>query len=563
MRRAVAVLVLVLAAAPAARGREAAGSVATEFPIAAYRLHDLDGDGAAELVLVGTEGTVRVWRASDDGALSGPFGDLVLPDPKRSLLWIGDPGGSAAAASLVVLSSTGVSIHPLGEDGGFSAKGRRTARRASFRLRVGAPVFSEILRDVNGDGRPDLIVPGTGDRIPQDAEQCQIWLNRGPRSESSPVPVFQQTATVRSVLKDSRETGGTAISDRLENSFRIPDLDFRDVNGDGRQDLIVVDGDKRGFHLQTEDGSIPNEPDVRLDLSIFRDTTPEGSIRPGHVLAGGDDAQLTTTDLDADGIPDYLIAHRRKIWVFHGSRDGPSFTEPWTILRVTEDVSALLVLPLDGDDRPDLLILRVMIPSVASIVSGLLSELSVEISARGYAGRDSDRVFSQKPDWSGSLTVVLPDVIGMLRDPGALLGKFQDTASRFRRTAFGDFDGDGARDVAMVSEDETRVDLWLLAEGAMGEAEISGLRGLFFSEEDREWDLEKVLEWLGNVARERARRLTGEREPDLAFPLRPESAWEILGFTSADTDGDGADEVVIVYRNRETDRGQVDVLRRN
>lgn len=574
MKPACALLLLLAAAAgvparaadPEPAGRlERAATVDAGFPVAAWRLADTDGDGTEDLLLVGREGEVRVWHRRAEGnagsaGLAGPFGDLKLPSPARSLLWLGEVAGDGGRPELAVLSPVGLTLYAAGEDGGFSGEGTKVARVPGFRLRVGRPVFSEILRDVNGDGRPDLLVPGTGAvRGVTEAESwCQIWV----RAEGEE-PAFRRTATVNAVLRDSREVSGRAVSDRYESSFRVPPLDFVDVNGDGRLDLIVTNGDRRLFHLQKEDGSIPSAPDVELDLDRFRDTTAEATIRPGRVLAGGDDAQLTMTDLDADGIPDYLIAHRRKIWIFKGTRGGPEFDRtPDSILQVSEDISALLVLPLDEDGRPDLLLLRVMIPSVASIVSGLLSELEVEISASGYAGIPEGRTFSPKPVWKGALTVVLPDVIGILRDPGALFGKFEETVSGFRRAVRGDFDGDGVPDLAMLDEGETRVDLWLLAPGGPGEADASGLGGLFFGGGDRRWDVDQVLTWLGDRARERAKRLTGGRPPAASFPLRDAGRYRLAGLAAARVAGGAGEDLLLLYREDSgAEGGLVDVYR--
>ena len=54
-------------------------------------------------------------------------------------------------------------------------------------------------------------------------------------------------------------------------------------------------------------------------LEIFKDTTPRADLRPGRIWAGSDRTRYLSRDLDNDGVPDYVIAHRRKVWVFHGN----------------------------------------------------------------------------------------------------------------------------------------------------------------------------------------------------------------------------------------------------
>src|SRR5262249_52865781 len=153
-------------------------------------------------------------------------------------------------------------------------------------------VFAEIARDVNGDGRPDLVVPR--------GEDCELWLNSGVDPQTR-LPVFTRTASFHVALERSVATRAEALSDVLESSFRIPALRIEDVNGDGRRDLCVESGKTRTWSLQRADGSFPAEPDVTLDLSTFRDTTPEATVELGRTLAGGDDQRLETRDLDGDG----------------------------------------------------------------------------------------------------------------------------------------------------------------------------------------------------------------------------------------------------------------------
>ena len=42
-------------------------------------------------------------------------------------------------------------------------------------------------------------------------------------------------------------------------------------------------------------------------------------------------------DLNDDQIPDTVIFHRRKLWFFHGTKNGPQFSEPSAIIKSAED----------------------------------------------------------------------------------------------------------------------------------------------------------------------------------------------------------------------------------
>ncbi len=543
-------LLLVCIATPVtnvAQAQDATGTVSLSpgLSYGAHRVLDLDGDGTAELLFVDREGRVRVWSRGDEkGTMAGELtGALNLRNADRTLLAVGDVIGDGGPPQLMVLSPDGPKIYLPAPGGGFVAEGRPVIRKRApkFRLRLGHPQFADILDDLNGDGRADLLVPH--------AEEFELWLNQG-KDEQTGLPHFVKAAVVRTDIKRTQVTAGKALSDQLESRFRIPKLHFEDVNGDDRVDLIVADGDGRAFHLQREDGTLPRDPDRVLDLDLFRDTTAEADIRPGRTLASSKHAKLSMQDLDADGIPDYVISHRRKIWVFKGTRDGPLFTKPSDILKTSEDVSALLVLPLDSDGRPDLLLLRVEVPDVAALLKGFFAEFEVVISAVGYAGRPGPK-FTRSPQWKGELAIVLPAISEVLKNPQALLSRWEETTNKFRSAVDGDFDGDGSEDVAILSEDGMRVDLWKVRGERRAALDSSGLGSLFFDSKDREWSLDRVLEWLGDIAKRRVDRLTGGRPPDITIPLRDPSRFDVVSVESGDLDDDGRDEILVIYKDRE------------
>ena len=538
---------------PPAKARTAAlvTSIETGFPVAEQRVLDADRDGKSDLLAVGERGEVRVWRHDAESGRFGAaaMGSLVLRFPDRTLLAVADLHGDGSPPQLVEMTKDGVSVHRVERDGAYARGGELVAPRAKFPLRVGRPRFAEIARDVNGDGRADLVVPR--------GDECDLWLNAGLDGQTK-LPSFTKAATIRMELQREIATRTEALSDVLEMSFRVPNLRIADVNGDGRRDLYVENGRTRSWHLQREDGSFPATPDVTLDLSIYRDTTPEASVQLGRTLAGGDDQRLETRDLDGDGIPDYVIAHRRKVWVFHGTKAGPQFTDASDILRVADDVTALMLVRLDGDAYPDLLLLRVQVPTIATILRGLVSEWDVEIFALGYAN-DGGRKFDTSPKWKGGADVRLPALLPILRNPEALVRRFEEVAKKFRRSVPGDFDGDGRPDAALVDEAGERVNVFASQDGSGGEDGERAIGDLFFGEEQRTWDLDSILSWLGDVAERQASRRTGGRAAVASWKLRSDEGWQRTGIDAGDLDGDGRAELVIAYEH--AGRGVFDVVR--
>ncbi len=561
MRRAAALplvfaMVLVLAMAPAApaaaRRFAGAGSFTPEFEVSGYVTGDVDGDGRDEIVVAGTAGEVRVWRGDDGGALTGPGGALTLPDPARSLLALVQLRPEDPGLTLLTLGPRGLMAYPASSGAAPAARGVELAKGARFLLRVGAPRFANIARDVNADGRIDVIVPSGG--------HCEIWL----QSAGGTIATFTKAARVVVDLRRETRSRREALTDVLESAFYVPDLRFEDVNGDGRDDLIVRDGDLRAYHLQAADGRFPESPTVQVELDKFRDTTPAGDLRLGRTLAGGDRQTMESRDLTGDGIPDHVIAHRRKVWVFHGTSAGPQFQNPAAVLKVADDVTAVLLARIDDDDLPDLALIRIQVPSVAGLLRGLLAEWSVDIGAVGYANAGA-KGFARTPAWRGELSVTLPAILGVMRDPDALIKRFEDAAGSFRQTLKGDLDGDGREDLALVGgagegPRQGRIDAWL---GVAGSDDTAGvervLSEVLFEGDGKDWVLDDVFDWIAGLGDEMAASATDGRDADAAADLRPRASHRQIGVQLARLDGQRA-HAVVRYADRTTGRTVFDVL---
>jgi len=550
---------ILLAGAPfaAAAGGEAPGlrvtaTVELPFELAEHRALDLDGVPGAEIAAIGSSGEVRTFRVTAEG-VEPPRGALKLAEPRRAVFAF-EPLAGSGRADLWIASPRGLEVFRAGPDGAFGAEPVAAAPRARQRLRTGQPVAAPLAVDIDGDGLTDAVVP--------DGDMLEVWLQRPATGEGSGIS-FAKGATVRVPVSTSRATGGAALSDRLSAAVTIPNLRRLDVNGDGRLDIVVEEGEMRAFHLVRADGTIPTDPDSVLDLSIFRDTTAEASVAPGRTLAGLDRALHEMRDLNGDRIPDHVIAHRRKVWVFHGTKDAPRFVTPTSVLKTADDVTALVLLDLDADGRPDLVLLRVQVPTVAALLRGLVAEWEVEISAVGYrAGGERD--FQPTPAWRSQLAFRVPAILSILKDPESIVRRFEDAGSKLRASAEGDVDGDGSADAVVVSEDGTRLDAWLGdAEAARAAMETPAeiVRRALFAEERATWDLDRLVGWFGGVAERRIQALTGGRPAAGGVALRPTAEWRLTDVEAVDLDGDARVEILLRYDAPDGSKSVLDVVR--
>ena len=534
----------------------ASAAYVSETPAALLTSAELDGDAREELIFVGMRGELRILATGPDrdgpdgsapgsdmrGQLLARGPDRLLAHPLRSLVTLADVL-ELGHDQLVVLDEDGLRLYPVEAGAGFSSEPLVLSRRAKLGARTTRPLLSPFLRDVNGDGHLDLLVPDPGG--------VELWLSSGPKPEGG-LPSFSRVARIDSEAQVGSSSEAEQLSDHLDSSLHIPDLRTEDLNGDGREDIIVSRGDKHAFHMQSADGHFSAQPDVRLDLGIFEDRSPRPALRPGEILSQGDDRQFSRRDLDGDGIPDYVISHRRKVWVFHGSEAGPQFSEPSTILKVAEDVTALLILALDDDEYPDLLLMKVEVPGIAALLGGLLSSWSVDVRAIGYRSEEGLR-FDTKPKWRRELEMSLPPILDLVRHPERFVKKFEGVGDKFRAPSRGDFDGDGTLDMLLTDEKQETIGLWRTQERARDDAGRQRreaerrLASLLFDSKQASWDLDRMLETISAYASERLDTLTAGREADQRFALRPAQEFEFLRALALDLDGDGADEILLTY----------------
>lgn len=511
------------------------------FEVGAHRVLEAEQGERGALIVVGVRGEVRSWRPWVTVAADAPPHDLLLPLPERTLV---DTARFGATRFLVSASPGGVQAYPIDAGGSLAAAPQTWIARAKFTLRVGSPQLTGFMQDVNRDGLPDVVLP-----TPQ---ACELWL-ASPGADGAP-PQFRKAATVAVTVSRWGSREGEFLSDQLESSFAIPGLDTRDVNGDGRPDLLVEQEQRRAFHLQREDGSFPAAPDEQVDLSIFRDTTEAGSLQLGGVLTAGDGATWSSRDLDGDGIPDYVIGHRRKVWVFRGSKQGPQFKEPSAILKTAEDITVLSVIELDDDPQPDLLLVKIQVPTLSTLLRGLFGEWDVRIGALGYRNQ-GNATFETSPKWSNELVLRLPGIVGLLQNPEKIFERFTSLEKRFRSFARGDVNADGALDVLLASEDGAKLECWLGAANVRldvrGERKV---REILFDDKNTTWDLDRVVAAFGGLAQRQVALLTGERSADWAADLRSTAEYKLGALECSDLDGDARSEVLLGYSRVEAQR---------
>ncbi|MCF8449062.1 MAG: FG-GAP-like repeat-containing protein, partial [Taibaiella sp.] len=342
-----------------------------------------------------------------------------------------DGDGKADLAVANYISNT-VSVYR-----NISSSGAVTA--ASFAARVdfttGTNPLSVAIGDLDGDGKPDLVVANYG---------------------SATVSVFRNTSSSGAITAGSFAARVDFTTGWDPRSVAIGDLD-----GDGKADLAVANASS-------------------TTVSVFRNTSSSGAITSGSFAARVDFAtgsaphSVAIGDLDGDGKADLAVANFNSgtVSVFRNTSSSGAITSGSFAARVDFTTGfnpfSVAIGDLDGDGKADL--------AVANFNSATVSVFR----NTSTSGAITSGSFAARVDFTtgtGPLFVAIGDLDGDGKADLAVANNGSATVSVFRNTsssgaitsgsfaarvdfttgtqprsvAIGDLDGDGKPDLAMAN----------------------------------------------------------------------------------------------------------------
>jgi hypothetical protein len=311
---------------------------------------DVNGDGKPDLVVANlctsssncTIGKVGVLLGNGDGT----FQPVVAYHSGGSTAWsvaVADVNGDGKP-DLVVANLCGTSSDcTTGNVGVLLGKGDGTFRAAVIYDPGGARPVSIAVADVNGDGKPDLLV----------ADWNAAYYN---------------TSAVGVLLGNGDGTFQPAILNYDPFGTAPQSLAVADVNGDGNPDLLWV-------NLYSSDnlcGSSDGYSLVTVRLGKGDGTFPEG----GFYCSGGVETfSIAVADVNGDGKPDLMLANAclteecstdGVVSVLAGNGDGTF--QPAAVFDSGNGAHSVTVADVNGDENPDLLVVNAATAGVVGVM---------------------------------------------------------------------------------------------------------------------------------------------------------------------------------------------------
>lgn len=306
---------------------------------------DVDGDGKSDLVVANQANTVSVLRNTSvtGNITASSFAAKVdfTPGNTPYSVAIGDVDGDGKP-DLVIANSASATISVLrntSTSGSIDASS--FAAKADFT--TGSFPISVAIRDMDGDGKPDLVVAN---------------------SSSSTVSVLRNTSTPGSI---------TASSFAAKVDFGTGTTPFfvavGDVDGDGKPDLVLANQNSG-------------------NISVLRNTSTPGNISAAIKVdfpVGAVPRSVAIGDIDGDGKPDFAVTNNNSgtVSILRNTSTAGSISAGAKIDFTTGTTPRSVAIgDLDGDGKPDMAVANNAAPYSISVLRNTSTPGNISADAK-------------------------------------------------------------------------------------------------------------------------------------------------------------------------------------
>ncbi|APR80621.1 Putative aggregation factor core protein MAFp3, isoform C [Minicystis rosea] len=461
---------------------------------------DVDGDGTVDVVVANRGGSVGVLLNQGSGLIPAVQYPLPAHAAAIALTDLDGDGHLDIAVTSIPDGFGGGNVHVLSNQGGGTFG-------AAITYPGGAKPWSIAAGDLNGDGKPDLVV-GTG-ALDSWSSGLYIFMNQGDGVLASPItPPAAATATFAVATADVNADGALDIvavcwngltqvlTNEGDGSFAevraygvgaSPHaLAVADLDGDGQLDLAIPSADENhvGILLNQGQGTFDQRysldkllgplvtadfnGDGRPDIAVIE--PEDSSVAVLLSLPGGGHAApvayptshaasgIVTADWNGDGKPDLAVGMDAE----NGSgvdvllNQGDGTFAPLSHHTFDGSTWGMSAGDMNGDGKPDLLFVNNTLSVLLNKGDGSFSDpIQQAMKGNVYASAIADLNADAKPD----LVIATDDGPGASIYLGAGNGMFVGPIGTAPQTkprdlALADVNGDGKPDLVIVSDDD-------------------------------------------------------------------------------------------------------------
>ena len=506
-------------------------------------LMDMDGDGDEDLLRIDKAG-FHLLLMDPNGRFSSSVHHL--PWPSDRVAWnLSDLDADGRGEVLFYEDARHVVSYTASEQGFEAGMSVLTVRGDVPR----GVYYMDFTRDVDGDGRIDIVLPEFGRYI--------IHLANEEGGYDEPFFVTMQAEV------EARFANPKRLGDRLSHEVDIPWFTLEDIDGDGNRDLWAETDTRVFFHLANP--KLEDQPTWQLDLeALERELPPAPEVEFEDLLrSAGRQVGWRLAQLGPNRPKDLIVQVGSKLRIYHGgSRTGPRGA-PDQLLKSSGNVLVYFLRDVTGDGLADLQLLRGEGLSLGRLIRWLLLPGRLELQLYTYAN-DKGKL-AKRPTRRNTIAFKIPRLL-------ALMDEIQETQREIKEQSstparLWDRDGDGVREAIVdVREDK----LYLFGEAPVSEdtrfladleeeMELTRVLEHFLLEDldrrgdgaTRTIDLGEAAEWevsVGGTLREASLQMKPETIVPLAVSVR------VTSLQVRDLNGDRRPDVIVIGRAEDKKR---------
>ena len=358
---------------------------------------DMDGDGDRDLLWITTTG-IKLRLLQANGHYTADFeGELAWP--AKDLAWdFADLDGDGAVELVVISDSETIRSYRYNVADGFDV-GRVVMTKTGASLPRGNRHVS-FARDIDGDGRPDLVVPAS--------DHFLIYINRADADWSAALKVSFDPEIALNVGDPKR------LDQHFGVSVEIPWFTLKDFDGDGLTDLVSETSQFVAFHIASPE--LPSKPTWSLDKSALK----KGLVKQGNFDFSdlfsviGDIVDWRVADLDGQGAKDLIVQQGSTFRIYLGGSRTGNDRQPDSLLKSAGRVLTFLLANLDDDLLPELLLVRAEKISLGRVVRWLVFPGGLDFDIFAY--KNNQGVFGRKPIQRVSLQLKIPRLLSLMEE---------------------------------------------------------------------------------------------------------------------------------------------------